>query len=48
MNAVPTFKEIWFKARHERRAITAIVLMGDDSIRTVRIGPNGGWAFAKK
>ena len=44
--SVPTFKEIWHMARKERRAIVATVMMADDSIAKVRIGPRGGWKFA--
>jgi hypothetical protein len=45
MIAVPTFSETLAKARRERRAITAIVMMADDSIRAVAFGPRGGWRF---
>lgn len=48
MNAadVPTWREIWFRAKRERRVIVADVLMADDSVRAVRFGPRGGWSFA--
>lgn len=39
----PTFKEIWHMARKEKRAIVATVMMADDSLITVRIGPRGAW-----
>lgn len=39
---VPTFREIRFQAMREKRAITATVLMSDDSVATVRFGPRGG------
>lgn len=44
--AIPLFKEVWFRARRERKAITATVMMADDSIRRVTFGPRGGWRFA--
>lgn len=44
--AVPTFREVWFRAKRERREIVADVLMADDSVRAVRFGPRGGWSFA--
>lgn len=45
MADIPTFKEVWFTAKRERRVIVAAVLMADDTIRTVKFGPRGGWAF---
>lgn len=42
----PTFKEVWHMARQEKRAIVATVMMADDRIATVRIGPRGGWKYA--
>ena len=44
--AVPTFREMWLRAKRERTAIVAEVLMADDSVRAVRFGPRGGWSFA--
>lgn len=41
----PTFSEIRAQARRERRSITAIVMMADDSLRLVCFGPRGGWRF---
>jgi len=43
--ALPAFKDVWFLARREKRAIVARVLMADDTIRTVRFGPRGGWRY---
>lgn len=42
---IPTFKEMRCRAMRERRSITAIVMMADDSTRLVRFGPRGGWCF---
>lgn len=44
--AIPLFREVWFKAKRERMAITETVLMADDSVRRVTFGPRGGWRFA--
>ncbi len=43
---LPTFREVWLRARRERIAIVATVIMADDSIKAVRFGPRGGWALA--
>jgi hypothetical protein len=42
---VPTFREVFYKAKREKRAIVALVMMADDSLRKVRFGPRGGWRF---
>jgi len=44
--ATPLFKEVWFRAKRERREIVCLVMMADDSVRRVRFGPRGGWSFA--
>ena len=46
MSAAPTFKDVWFRAKRERRTITAIVLMADDTLRAITFGPRGGWRAA--
>jgi hypothetical protein len=48
MNAatLPLWRDVWFQAKRERRAIVAQVLMADDSIRVVKFGPRGGWNYA--
>lgn len=43
--AIPTFAEARALARRQKRVIVSRVLMADDSIRLVRIGPRGGWSF---
>ena len=45
MIAAPTFRETLLRAKRERVSILAVVLMADDSIRTVEFGPRGGWRF---
>lgn len=40
-----TWREVWFRAKRERRQIIADVLMADDTVRTVKFGPRGGWSF---
>jgi len=49
MSAVtfPLWREVWFQAKRERRTITATVMLADDSIKTVRFGPRGGWKVIK-
>lgn len=46
-SAIPLFRDVYFKARKERREIVAIVLMANDERRKVRFGPRGGWRFMK-
>ena len=43
--ALPLWREVWFQAKREKRVIVATVLMHDDSVKTVRFGPRGGWSF---
>lgn len=47
MSAISTllWRDVWFQAKRERREIIATVMMADDSIRTVKFGPRGGWKF---
>jgi len=40
----PAFREVWMRARRERIAIVATVIMANDSIMVVRFGPRGGWS----
>lgn len=40
---IPLFSEIRLKAIRERRAITATVMLADDSVVVIRFGPRGGW-----
>jgi len=47
MSASPLFCEMRRKAMRKRISITCQVMMADDSIRTVRFGPRGGWSFVK-
>lgn len=42
MSAIPTFKDVWFQAKRERREIVATVILADDTIAVVRFGPRGG------
>lgn len=42
---IPLFREVRFQAMREKREIVCKVMMADDSIRLVRIGPRGGWSF---
>lgn len=44
---IPTLKELRFKAREQKRAITATVLLADDRIERVTMGPRGGWRMEK-
>jgi len=46
MSAAPTFKEVWFRAKREKRTITATVLMADDTLLSITFGPRGGWRLA--
>lgn len=39
----PLWKDVWLKAKRERRKIVATVMMADDSIKVVEFGPRGGW-----
>jgi hypothetical protein len=41
--AIPTFREVWFRARRERRVIVAKCLLADDRVAVVRVGPRGGF-----
>ncbi len=44
MSAIfPLWKEVWLKAKRERREIVARVMMADDTIHLVKFGPRGGW-----
>ena len=45
---IPLFVEVRRLAIKERREITCVVMMHDDSVRLVSFGPRGGWAFRKK
>jgi len=47
MSAVPTFREVYLRAKREKSEIVAIVMMADDSIRKIKFGPRGGWVFVK-
>ena len=40
---LPLWREVWFRAKRERRTIEAVVMMADDTIQRVRFGPRGGW-----
>jgi hypothetical protein len=42
---VPLWRDVWFQAKRERRAIVAVVMMADDTIRAVQFGPRGGWKY---
>jgi hypothetical protein len=42
MSAIPTFREIWLKAKRERREIVATVLMANDAVLRIKFGPRGG------
>jgi hypothetical protein len=46
MSAVPLWRDMWFRAKRERRVIVAEVMMANDEIRRVKFGPRGGWSFA--
>ena len=43
--SIPLWRDVWFQAKREKRQIVATVMMYDDSIRTVKFGPRGGWKF---
>lgn len=43
MSALPLFTEVRFRAMREKRAITATVLLANDSVATIKFGPRGGW-----
>lgn len=45
---IPLFVEARRSAIKERREITCVVMMSDDSLRLVRFGPRGGWSFRDK
>jgi len=45
MIAAPLFRDTRLRAKREKRVIVSLVLMADDSLRTVRFGPRGGWCF---
>jgi len=47
MSAVPTFREVYLRAKREKSQIVATVMMANDVIRKVRFGPRGGWEFVK-
>mgnify|MGYP006928193328 FL=1 len=47
MSAVPTFREVYLRAKREKSEIVAVVMMADDSIRKVKFGPRGGWWFTQ-
>lgn len=40
---IPLWRDIWFRAKRERRHITATVLMANDQVSVVKFGPRGGW-----
>lgn len=42
---IPTFSEIRFRAKRERREIVAFVMMANDEIKRVKFGPRGGWVI---
>jgi hypothetical protein len=48
MMGTPTFKDVWFAAKRERRVIVAMVLMADDTIQMVKFGPRGGHSIATR
>lgn len=39
---LPTFKDVRFQAIRDRTFVVARVLMADDTIATVKVGPRGG------
>jgi hypothetical protein len=41
----PLWRDVWFRAKREKRTIVETVMMADDSIRLVKFGPRGGWSF---
>lgn len=45
---IPLFVEVRRLAIKERREITCVVMMHDDSLRLIRFGPRGGWSFKDK
>lgn len=45
--AIPTFHEVSARAMRERKAIVAVVLMGNDAVKRIAFGPRGGWKELK-
>ena len=42
-----TLKEARAKAMADKSVIVCMVMMANDDIRKLRIGPRGGWRFVK-
>ena len=40
---IMTLTQARMMARRLKRAITATVIFADDSVRSVKVGPRGGW-----
>jgi hypothetical protein len=47
MIAAPLFRDMLLATKRTGRAWVGLVMMGDDSLRMVSIGPRGGWRFTQ-
>lgn len=45
--AIPTWREVWFKAKRGKRRIVAEVMLANDTVCLVQFGPRGGWVILK-